>query len=179
MHIKTYIFANNLTGFFETANRTCSPKQIYGAYCGSNEECRDDLNLVCSENKCMCNMTSHMYDYMDGKCVSLVGSECSEVSPCVPNAECQHAGFLNGKMVSRSMVCKCGYGFFENKETRLCQRKREFEAECEDDSYCRDDLKLICNRVTGLCSCNETVNAYDRSRKRCIGLAGNRYHELQ
>lgn len=159
-------------GFFETANRTCDEKLAYGATCANHQECRDDINLICLENKCSCNTTSHLYDAAaEGKCLSLVGSSCSEQSACVPNAECQHAGFLNGNVLARNMLCRCAYGFFENGD-KVCEKKREFDVECKEDNQCRDDLKLICNKGTGLCACNDTIHTYDRSKRRCISRAG-------
>ncbi|ODM98490.1 Tenascin-X [Orchesella cincta] len=161
-------------GYFETANRTCEPKQGSRAPCSSNHECRDDLNLVCDPKwkVCACNETTHIYEaVLVQGCLALVGSSCNENQNCVPHADCTHSGFLNGNVLARNNICKCGYGYFEGKN-KTCDKKGEYDGDCVDDSNCREDLKLMCNKITNRCTCNESSHTFDRSRKRCLSLAG-------
>lgn len=170
---------NYLIGYAETLNGTC--ENGYGQPCGANYPC-SDIQLACINGLCECQLPLHqVYDKKLKECVSLVSGPCTMLNQtredateadreskgvlrveqkCVQNADCIDRGYYN--------ECQCKPGFVQTKEGTCAPGYGE---SCEADE-CDPITPLYCRN--GKCDCIDMFQVYDRSARKCVGLAGSR-----
>jgi hypothetical protein len=127
--------------------------------CGSDEE--DDLNMICSGNKCACKSGS-VYDQDYNQCKLLVGNDCKEFgAKCVNHAQCQ---MTDSPKSGWRLACQCENGFMPDS-SRTCSLGYG-SVNCSNSlTKCNSDAGLVC--LDDECFCKDNFS-FDPDTKSCV-----------
>jgi hypothetical protein len=131
--------------FYSKSSKKCETKKLEGIECQTNDECRDDVGLVC-ELKCKCRPQQY-FSLLSQKCETQVlqGESCVEMDACRNDLglSCQNN------------VCDCNRAL-KYWSAGICVDLLTYNSEpCSDDKQCAGDL--ICRSQEQSCTCPDNV----------------------
>jgi hypothetical protein len=80
----------------------CKKSSIINESCAFDNDCKNDANLVCNQDKCICNEYTTHWSYSHEKCERHYGEE-----GCLSNKHCE-IGFVCN-ITAGKRVCMCPY----------------------------------------------------------------------
>lgn len=171
------------SGYFENFDGACERKHEYGESCSRDSNCRENVNLVCSDKgTCDCKSLTGYHPGLQ-KCVGRVGTLCKEFSECVPNAECppqeyestrswdsRSGKYYYPKIPYSNETCQCDLG---NTATGDGYCYAKYGHSCDYNIPSKRCLPgLVCRE--GYCSCPSHPFEYiNPSKNKCLGVVGS------
>ncbi|CAG7818758.1 unnamed protein product [Allacma fusca] len=177
--------------FVEDANGACTQSSLHGEACDIDKQCKQDAFLKCGleERHCICDIdeVNQVWDQQSKKCVSLLRSDCTPLSPGLPRV------CIDGSKSSCvGNICACESSYVPSDDNKRCVRP--YNGTCTSSTDCADGLD--CNlppeptttstttptpasnpppvneptAESGTCGCSSTEK-YNDGLKRCEVLA--------
>jgi hypothetical protein len=134
----------------------CLNKTTHETFCHSSSTCRDDIGLICVNNKCQCDPITQLWSNINEKCENFFGYGklgCSKDNDCRGNLVCNLKPSENNcscPMLSLYGMCDCKVNeneqFYWNGETCTHALRAfsfcKFDYECKKSSICLQKISL-------------------------------------
>ncbi|RNA20905.1 hypothetical protein BpHYR1_000841 [Brachionus plicatilis] len=147
----------NLEEYSTTKTTTIADQKIVNNYCDKDLECRSDLGLVCTGNRCICGSSSHTWSNTNQKCLSTYSKRsCLTGDSCNPdqNLKCINDQ-CNCPIASVDGMCDCRSteGSEEFWNGSFCSSAKNYSDHCSNDFECQTKTQnTLC--VAGSCVCS-------------------------
>ena len=165
--------------FFHNLTSSCVNQKLSKKMCNKDNECRQDLGLVCKNNVCSCSSLNYSWSSTSLKCkLTYAKSTCTEDLDCneSENLVCRHSGECNCPTISSNLMCDC----VRNQTTEQywngskCSKARTFLSECSANYQCRTlSEKTIC--INKKCDCSDKTRYFWNGTK-CVSK--KKYNEI-